>query len=350
MSTANIRELISALAFRKQADISTLPGAANFFTLSRTNTALATVDPKTEDDALDIGKGHEWPNNVFPLNVDGSVPYEKYASSEIFAFLGAFGLGTSVKTVPEAGAFTYTCTPLDPVTGGIELPFTAYIEAIRQGGSALVDRALVGSVIQDWGFELNSGAGRQNSKVTFNLAASGKVTQPSGVTIPAAFVEHGLNAGSAAITILGQNYITLKRLVSLSFQWQNNIRLEQGLYPGSGVDGNGFQIRGRLENGDRAVSCNFKVRLESTSTELANLLSQTEGTAVISLTGALITGTTFHGMTLTLHRVRISAAVVDDDQGIVTVSVTLRPLYHSSNGLLTLAATCELDNIGAAAA
>ena len=82
MSTANIRETRVALAFRHQADIATLPAAANFFSLSKTNAALAVVDPKTEDDAADIGKGDEFPNNVFPVNQDASAPYEKFASSE----------------------------------------------------------------------------------------------------------------------------------------------------------------------------------------------------------------------------------------------------------------------------
>ncbi len=350
MSTANVRELISCLAFRKQADIATLPGAPNFFTLSRTNDSTASIDPKTEDDALDIGKGNEWANNVFPLNVDVAVPYEKYASSEIFAWLAAFGLGSVVKTTPDTGVLRYTGVPLNPVTGGIELPFTAYIEAIRQGGSAILDRAAVGCVVGDWGFEINSGPGRQNAKVTFNLVGSGKVTQPSGVVIPAAFVEHGLNAGSASLTILGSDYVTLKRFVNLKFAFQNNVRADQGLFPGSGIDGNGFQVRGRLENGDRAVSCDFQVRLEAGSSEADDLLAQTEGTAVIGLTGAVIGATAYnHDVTLTMHRVRISSAVVGNDNGIVTINVSLRGLYHATNGLLTLVATCEQDNIGSAA-
>ena len=346
MATANIRELKAALAFRKQADIATLPAVANFISFSKSNDALATVDPRTEDDALDLGKGNEFPNNVYPMDVLASVQYEKYASSEIFAYLGVFGLGTFVKSTPDTGAYRYTCTPL---ASGIELPYTAYVEAIRQGGSSLVDRALVGCVVSDFGFEMNSGPGRQNAKVTFTLQGSGRVTQPSTITIPAAYVEHGLNAGSAAITILGSDYVSLKRFVSLSFQAQNNIRLDQGLFPGSGTNAQGFQVRGRLENGDRAFTISFKVRLEESSTELANLLAQTEGTAVFSLTGALITGTTYHGVTITGHRVRISSAVVDNDQGIVTVSTQLRFLNHASNGMITLAATCAQDNIGAAA-
>lgn len=350
MSTANIRELRTAVSFRKQADIATLPADAYFWSLSKTNAALANVDPKTEDDSLDLGKGDEFANNVYPLNVDASVQYEKYCSSEIMSWLAAFGLGTFIKSSPEIGAFLYTATPLDPVSGGIELPFCSYVETIRQGGSALLDRALIGNVVGDWGLELNSGPGRQNAKVTFNLVGSGKILEPSTITMPSAHVEHGLNAGSAAITILGSNYVSLKRLVSLQFTSNYSIRTDQGLFPGSGVDANGFQIRGRLENADRVYALNFKVRLENTSTELANLLAQTEGTAVLSLTGALIDGTTYHGFTLTGHRVRITSAVVDDDQGIVTVSVQVRFLKHTSNGVITLAATCEQDEIGSAPA
>lgn len=349
MSTSNIRETRVALAFRKQADIGTLPAVANFWSLSKSNNQLAIVDPKTEDDAQDLGKGDEFANNVFPVNQDATTAYEKFASSEILAYLGVFGLGTFVKDSPVVGSYRYTCTPLDPVASGIELPFTAYIEAMRQGGSAVFDRALVGCVVSDWGLDLNSGPGRQNARVRFNLIGSGKVTEPSTITIPASYVEHGLNAGSAAITILGSNYVTLKRIVSLSFGWASNVRADQGLFPGSGTNAQGFQIRGRLENGDRVPTLNFKCRLESSSTELANLLAQTEGTAVFSLQGALILTTTYNGAVFTFHRVRISSAVIDDDQGITTVSVQMRALKHSSNGLLTIAATCEQDNIGSAA-
>jgi len=287
---------------------------------------------------------------VFPVNQDVAVPYEKYASSECLSYLAVFGLGKFTKTSPVGSSYLYTCTPLDPVTDGIELPFTAYVETIRQGGSALLDRAAVGCVVSEWGLELNSGPGRQNAKVRFNLMGSGIVTQPSTITMPSAFVEHGLNAGSAAITILGSNYVSLKRIVSLQFSWASNVRGDQGLFPGSGINANGFQTRGRLENGDRVATLNFKARLESSSTELANLLAQTEGTAVFSLQGALISGSTYHGAVFTLHRVRISSAVVDDDQGIVTVSVQIRALKDETDGLITVAATCAQDNIGSAAA
>lgn len=350
MSTANLREVRTALAFRHQADIATLPGAANFWSLSKTNNALAIVDPKTEDDAQDLGKGDEFPNNVFPVNQDASAPYEKFASSEILAYLAVFGLGNFTKSSPVGSSYLYTCTPLDPVTQGIELPFTSYIETIRQGGSAILDRALVGCVVSEWGLDLNSGPGRQNARVRFNLMGSGIVDQPSGVVMPDPYVEHGLNAGSAAISILGSNYVALKRIVSLQFSWASSIRGDQGLYPGSGINAAGFQTRGRLENGDRVATLNFKTRLESTSTELANLLAQTEGTAVFSLRGSLISGSTYHGTVFTLPRVRISSAVVDDDQGIVTVSVQIRALKDSSDGVITVAATCAQDNIGAAAA
>ncbi len=350
MSTANIREARTALAFRRQTDIATLPTAANFWSLSKSNPTLATVEPKTEDDAQDLGKGDEFANNVYPVNQDANVQFEKYATSEVGAYLSVFGLGAFTKTSPDTGAYQYTCTPLDPVADGIELPFTSYLEAIRQGGSAIVDRALVGCIISEWGLQLNSGPGRQNAKFTFTLAGSGRVTSPSGVVIPTAYVEHGLNAGSAAITILGNNYVTLKRVVSLEFGWNNNPRLDQGLYPGSGTSAQGFQLRGRIENGDRVLTCNFKVRLESTSDELPNLLAQTEGTATFSLTGDLIAGATSHLFQVTLHRVRIASAIVDDDQGIVTVSVQLRALKHATNGLITVVAVCAQDNIGSAAA
>jgi len=114
-------------------------------------------------------------------------------------------------------------------------------------------------------------------------------------------------------------------VVSLETTWTNNLRLDQGFYPGSGTS-DGGQVRGRMENGDRASTLTFTVRMESTSTELAKLLAQTEGTAVITLQGALIAGSTYNSVTMTFHRVRIKSAVIGDDSGIVTIVVRVLDL------------------------
>ena len=346
MSTANVRETKIALSYRKQAALQVEAAAGNYWSLTKTNSALADITLNSEDDAQDIGKGNEFAANVYLTNWDARIPYEKFTSSEILAWLFAFGLGKYTETTPATGAHRYTCTPQAPITDGIELPQFTYVEAIRPGGSSLVDRASAGNVVESFSLKMASGPGRANCTLSMEFVGCGVIVEPSGVTVPAVTTEHFLNAGSATITILGSNYTTLKRLVSLDMGWSNNHRLEQGFFPGSGTN-NGGAVRGRMEFGDRKATLSFQVRLESSSTELDNLLAQTEGTAVIAMQGALITGSTFNDATITFHRVRIKAAVVGDDQGIVTVKVGCEPLYHSTNGLLTAVITTETAGIGA---
>ena len=42
---------------------------------------------------------------------------------------------------------------------------------------------------------------------------------------------------------------------------------------------------------------------------------------------------------------RFATAVVNDADGIVTVEVTVTPMWHTSNGLVTFAVTTTLNNI-----
>ena len=141
------------------------------------------------------------------------------------------------------------------------------------------------------------------------------------------------------------DYVTSRNLVSLEFAFKNNLRLDSGFYPGSGTQ-DGAAIRGRLEFGDREASLKFVARFEHGSTELTKLRNQTTGTAVVSLQGEQISGTDYHSMSVTFHKVAFRTAVVGDTDGIVTVEVECQPLWDATNGLLTAVAKTTQDNIG----
>lgn len=341
--SANIRESIIAFGYKHEAALGTTQVAGDMWSLTKTNSDLLAVDLQTEDDGQDIGKGDEFPTQTFLTNWDVQGTVEKYVSSEALAWAGCFGLGKTTKTTPASGAYTYTCTPQDPITDDIDMKSFTMIEQIRPS-VPYVDRALSGCVLNGFNVVLGSGPTRANSKMTMNIVGTGKVTDPSSITAPAVTTEHNLTAGSAAITILGDNYITLKALQEIEFGWQNNCRLDEGFYPGSGTS-NGAAIRGRMEFGDRAASLRFRARLRASSPETADLLAQTTGTAVITLTGALIIGSTYHGATVTFHKVAISSAIIGNNNGLATIEVVCRPLKHASNGLITMAVTCAQDNI-----
>jgi hypothetical protein len=342
--SANIRETRIAVSAQRQAALQTALTAAECVSFTKLNAAISVVDMVTENDATEIGKGNEFAFNNYKShwNVTGS--FEKFISSQFLAWVVAFGLGKTTKTTPAAGAFTYTCVPQDPVTDGIDMKAFTCVEAIRQGGSAVLDRALVGCVISDFTITLMSGPGRANAKVVANFMGCGRIVSPSTITVPNSLSEMFLNAASAAITINGVNYVSSANFVMLEQTWNNSVRDASGFYPGSGVE-QGAAIRGRMEFGDRVPGFRFQARFRNGSTELASLYAQTEGTVVWSLTGSLIAGSTNHGCSCTWHRMRFSSAVVNDTEGIVTVEVVVTPMWHTSNGLMTFAVTTTLDNI-----
>jgi hypothetical protein len=340
---ANIRETIIGFGKKKQADIATANVLADIWRLGKVNAALATIALRSENDAEELGKGHEFPTQVFPTAWDVNGSIEKYLSAEFAAWVMGYGLGKVVKG--GAGPnFTYTCTPLDPVSDGPELPYFSFIEQIRPGAGVVLDRMAVGCALEGWTLAVASGPGRANSKLTAEFVGTGKIVEPSGIVVPAATAEKLLPSASLALTINGVDYVTNKNIVSLEAGWKNNMRLDSGFYPGSGFqtpgDATTGAVRGRLEIGDRQASLKFVARFANGSDELTKLKAQTTGTAVLALSYDVN-----HSLQLTFHQVSFQAAEIGDADGIVTVSVDCLPQYHAVNGILSAAAKCTVDEI-----
>jgi hypothetical protein len=341
---ANIREMLIAFSKNKQAAIATANTVSGMWRMNKINTSFGGPKLNTENDAAELGKGNEFAANVYKTYWDVTGQLEKYLSAEFAAWAMVFGLGKCTKT--GTTHLTYTCTPLDPVTDGIELPYFSFVEQIRPGGSAVLDRMAVGCAVQGFTLAVASGPGRANSKLTVDYAGSGKHTSPSGITIPSATTEHLLSSASLAFTSNSIDYVTAKSIVSLELGWKNNLRLDAGFYPGSGfltTDPTSGAIRGRMEVGDRELTFPFTARFDATSTELALLEAGTEGTSVLSLTYD-----TNNSLAITLQRVQIQSAELGESDGLVTVEANIAPLWHSTNGLITAVAKCDIDGIGVA--
>jgi hypothetical protein len=339
---ANINELLVGFGKCKQAALATANTLTGIWRLGKLNSSFASPRLSTENDASELGKGHEFATQVFRTAWDVSGQIEKYLSAEFAAWAMSFGLGKVTKsgTTPN---WIYTVTPLAPATDGIELPSFSYLEQIRPGASDVLDRMAVGCVVEGWALSVGSGPGRANSKLTVDIVGSGKKTEPSGITLPTATAEKLLPSSSLTATINGVDYVTAKNLVSFEASWKNNNRLDSGFYPGSGFQGataDTGAVRGRLEVGNREASLSFTARFENGSTELTKLEALTEGTAVITLTYD-----TNNNLSLTFQRVIFSVVEIGDSDGIVTVQVTCTPLWHSTNGLLTAVAKCNVDGI-----
>jgi len=341
---ANIRETKIAFGFKPQPDLPTENTALEIWSLTKTNPALSVVTPQTEDDANDIGKGDEFPSQQFPTSIDTAVAIEKYVSSEFLAWAFCFATGKATKTAAGTG-YKYDAVPSDPAVNCINLPPFTFAEQIRAAPDSVVDRALVGMVVNDFTLTMESGPGRANCRITCNCVGTGKVVTPSGLVFPAVTVEHFLNAASATITINGIDYITTQSFISMEFRWNNNVRLPSGFYPGSGTQNN-YAIRGRMEYGNREMTLNFVARAQKGSTEFNNLMNQTEGPLAVTLSGAVIgAGPNKHAMAITAPRTVISAATNGDADGIVTINCAVKFLKPPTGDIITMSATCEKDGI-----
>jgi hypothetical protein len=329
-----------------QADLVTENTAAQLWSLLKTNTALLEAAYSTETDALDIGKGDEFPLTVYKTSASSSVALEKYCTSEFMAWLFCFGLGNPTMT-PAGTGYTYAATPQDPTTQCINQPPFTYAEMIRAEPDSVEDKAAIGMVVNDFTITMESGPGRNNCRVAANFLGTGQIAYPSGVTMPLPTSEHLLNAnGTAMLTINGIDYLLGGNFNSLEFRWNNATRTDSGYYPGSGIQ-NGFGIRGRMEFGTRECSLTFVARAQKGSVEFNNLINQVEAPTTVYVKGASIDATNFHDMKLFFPRTMISAKTNGDADGIVTVNCTLAILKPTdgTTPYCTLSATTTMAGI-----
>lgn len=332
----NVQSSKFGVAFKPQTNLQTANVAADFWRVGRINGGFASISPKNDSDAQDIGKGSEFPTQLFPTGIDVSGSFQKRLSSEWAAFCFAFGMSTAEMVVVADGTTGshYTFKP-SSACDGLDMPSFSVVEQLGDGcvGGAAVDRMAVGCVINGLKLAFTSGTDRNNTTLTADFAGTGQVTQPSGVVLPATLIEHEIRNSSATVNINGIDYVASKGLLSLEADWSNNLRLPQGYFIGSGVDANGFPIRGRMERGDRSVGLSFTVRLAVGSPELLALQNNTQGTAVITLTGAAYEAGKDHKVVLTYPLIQFASADIADDSGIATVKVTATPLEHPVNGV-----------------
>src|SRR5512142_322439 len=344
MSTTRLQEVLICFGKKKQADIATAQAAAAMWRFSKLNASLINPKLATENDADEYGKGHEFPTVTYKTAWDVGVTLEKYLGAEIGTWAVAFGLGKVVKS--GGPNFVYTCTPLIPANGdAAELPYLSYVEQIRPGAGVVVDRQAVGMAVESFQISVGSGPGRANSKISVELVASWKVIDSAtGITMPAATTEKLLPSASLTLAINGVDYVTNKNIVSLDTGWKNNIRMDSGFYPGSGVqtagDGSTGAIRGRLEFGNRVGNLRFVARFMNGSSEYTKLKSQTTGTAAIGLTYDAN-----NSLTLTWQKITYSVVEIAETDQILTVAVDCLPMYDSTNGILTAVGKCSVDSI-----
>jgi hypothetical protein len=332
---ARVQQLILGLGKGKQTNIST--AGSTFLRLKKLNADLTTPKPIFENDAAEIGKANEFIAQTYPSHYEVANRFEKYASSEFVTWACAYGLGNIVQTGSTA-PYNYVITPLNPGTT-LELPYFSVVEQVSEGGGNCVDNLYVGCAVEDWLYQANYGPGPKSSKMTVNWAGSGLLTTPSAITVPALTLENNMLAASMALSVNGVDYVATKRILTASVGWKNNLLLNAGFFPGSGLQ-NGLQVRGRMEIGARVPSFQFSARLLYGSTEYNTLVAQTTGTATLSVQHDANNSVSF-----AFQQMAFQAAENGEGDGIVTVTITGAPQYNATSGILTVTTNCSIAGI-----
>jgi hypothetical protein len=311
--------------------------------LTNLNTKPWAKVPVNEDDRAEIGKGHEFPTQLFKSHYNmPSFEISKYASSEFLAWALAFSLG-NVVVVGSTAPYTYTIVPALGATNptGLELPYFSYVQQIRPGGSALLDEILIGCAVKGWKLAIKNSPGRASAMLSVECVTTGQYLSPSTITLPAATLLHEFNAGMVtALTINGINYLTGgngNQFVSLDASWENNFR--PGFFPGSGQQ-DGYQIQGRFEWGDRTFAVQFVVRVQVGSLEYAALIAQTIGPATITFTRD-----SSNAFTMDIQSMGFNVVELSNTDGIATLQVTGIQLYDPTNGMVTMSVTTPQGGI-----
>lgn len=343
------QEVAVGIGFHKQAAVQTALAAADLWTLPSSEFIAGIPELNSETDAADYNKGHEWAENVFPSFAGANIEWPYFLTSEGFCQAIVFALGDVTKTEEEVGAaWSYLCTPKDHVADGVDLDTTTIVSGIRAGAAGeILDLALVGCACSGFNLRVQQGTGRSNSQLRTRWLGCGKWVANSGITIPSLYATNRLGAGTAAtITINGTDYFTNARFVDFEFEYNNNPLARY--YPGSGSQ-SGYDLAGQMRFGARSASLTIRAELESSSDELTKLLNGTEGTAVLEMTGGLISGSTYHSVKVDLKRVRYTTYAPEEVDGFVVARLGAEVMMHTSNGVMELTGICAKDEIGTSA-
>jgi hypothetical protein len=322
-----------------QTNISTANLAAKIWSLKKTNAGLLTDQPTIETDQAEYGKGHEYATATFLAQFTQGLSIERYLSSEFAAWLFAFGLGKV--TVTGTGPYVYTCTPLNPANGdAAEPPYFTWVEQGRPGTNVVLDRAIPGMALEEFSISLEAGPDRSASKCSGSFMGSGRMIEPSTVTLPAMLAEHLLPANTLAFTVNGEDYIASKKWRSLSFGFKNNLTPQYDA--GSGFRTTGVATSGvlasRLLSGDGMPTLSFVALYQNGSAEYAAIRNQTTNTCTISLTRDAS-----NSLVITFAQVAFKTVVLSTSGQWLTVQVELQPMYNA--GIVSAVVTTPATGI-----
>jgi hypothetical protein len=327
-----VQSLILGLGLSAEDSYNT--ASADFLRFTKVNMDITSPVSSNETDADWIGKGNEFAENLFKTNTDVSNRIQKFGSAEFLTYILAYGLGVVSET-----SGVYTITPADPGTT-LQLPSFSVVEQIPEGGGSAIDNMYTGCVVDTFAINFSYGPGLKSVTSEMTFRGSGAVTTPSAITVPAVTGEHHALASGMSLSINGVDYVSAATGLTGAFTWNNNLLADEGYFIGSGEDGSGYATRGRLEYGKRVAGFEFTARMLSTSAEYTKLRALTTGTAVM-----VFPYDATHTVTITLEKVGFTKVENMETNGIVSVKVTAVPMFHLTNGVVSVTAKCGVTGI-----
>ena len=186
---ANVNELMNGWGFGQQGtiaspSITTANTASTIWRHTNLNTRPWAKVPVNEDDRAEIGKGHEFPTELFKSHYNmPTYEISKYASSEFLAWAMAFSLGNvtvSGGSGTPPSPYTYVVVPALGATNptGLELPYFSFVQQIRPGGSAILDEIFVGCAVKGWKLSIKNSPGRASAMCSAECVTTGQYTSP----------------------------------------------------------------------------------------------------------------------------------------------------------------------------
>jgi hypothetical protein len=322
----------------------------DYVQLQVTDKNMSKYEPMTSDNAEDA-HGSEFATEEYLEGWDAEAQHNIALSSEMIGRLLLLAFGSVVTTQPNSvtapTVYQHVFTLQDP-TVSRQLPTTSLIEII---GTAL-NRQLPSNVVDNLSLK---GDGAKRVDTSFQLIGSGKVVEPSGLSVAQALAQRqsGLHylynsQATAKISDAGTlanlvNYGTAKRFRSWEFGINNNHLKEEGYMPGadkfqSAADRTSGAIRAECLFGIRQLMASQVSRLLSQSDEMAALRARKALDWALVLKGGLIAATYYHQLTIHCPKVRYETVELSSGNGLVTQQIKMKP-FDDGTGLNPVTAT-----------
>lgn len=308
--------------------------ASDWTRLIATDRNLASIQPTVESN-VGHATGYEEGTDQWTNAHDTRRQFEVQAGARGIGRLLYGAMGAIATTTPggATNARQHVITPKD-VSSSRQLPAYGYVEQMGSG----LDRALPSMVFESLTL---SGQGVSRINCSASMVGSGKITTPSGLTMPSADGTEVFFKNSQTVVILDNgtaiNLGTTKRLETWELSIQNNLLADEGYRPGAGVfqdsgDPDSGCIRTECLLGQRAYNFNLTARFNSQDEELTDLLNQTDVDVEIELTGPEIESGQNYSLLLKASKCKVGQVGLADSNGIVTVQIQLPVLFDVGTG------------------